>query len=73
MSVLAFIAEIGKSIISPITNLIDELDTSDEEKLTLKNQMQEMNLRYQAKLIEYDTKLLEAKSSIIVAEAQGKS
>lgn len=68
-----FIAEIGKTIISPITTLIDDLNTSDEEKMTLKNQMQEMNLLYQAKLLEYDAALLKAQSDIIMTEAQGQS
>lgn len=73
MAIFDFIVEIGKTIISPITTLIDDLNTSDEEKLTLRNKLQEMNLRYQAKLIEYDSQLLKAQSNIITAEAKGDS
>ena len=73
MAIFDFIVEIGKTIISPITTLIDDLNTSDEEKLTLRNKLEEMNLKYQAKLLEYDAELLKAQSNIIVAEAQGKS
>ena len=69
--ILDFILDIGKSIVAPITTLIDNLSTSDEEKLTLKNQLQQMNLQYQAKLLEYDAQLIKAKSAIIVAETQG--
>lgn len=68
-----FIVDIGKTIISPITTLIDDLNTSDEEKLTLRNELQKMNLTYQAKLLELDAQLLDSKTKIIVAEAQGKS
>lgn len=71
MAILDFILDIGKSIISPITALIDDLSTSDEEKLTLRNKFEEMNLKYQAKLLEYDGKLIEAQSAIIIAETKG--
>lgn len=77
---LSWIAEIGKTTVTPITNLIDELDFSGEEEgnikiklQEIKNKVKEMDLAYQAKLLDYDGKLLEAKSNIIVAEAQGKS
>ena len=73
MSIFDFIAEIGKTIVSPIATLIDDLNTSDEEKLILKNQLQEMNLKYQAKILDLDSQLLDSKTKIIVAEAQGKS
>lgn len=73
MAIFDFIIEIGKTIISPITTLIDDLNTSDEEKLTLKNQMKQLELTYQAKLLELDSQLLESKTNIIIAEAKGES
>lgn len=61
------------SIIKPITNLIDDLVTSDEERGLIQTKMAELQNSITAKMIDYETKLMEAQSSIIVAEAQGQS
>ncbi len=61
------------SIIKPITNLIDDLVTSDEERGLIQTKMVELQNSITAKMIDYETKLMEAQSSIIVAEAQGQS
>ena len=69
MNILGFIGEIFK----PAADLIDSLHTSTEEKLTLKNKLAVIENTMTAKTIEYETKLLAAKTSIITAEATGES
>jgi hypothetical protein len=69
MNILSFIGEIFK----PAADLIDNLHTSTEEKLTLKNQMAVIQNDMHSKIIEYETKLLASKTSIITAEANGQS
>jgi hypothetical protein len=69
MNILSFIGEIFK----PAADLIDNLHTSSEEKLTLKNQMAIIQNDMHSKIIDYETKLLASKTSIITAEANGQS
>ena len=69
MNILGFIGEIFK----PAANLIDSMHTSTEEKLILKNKLEVIENKITAKIIDYETKLLESKASIITAEATGQS
>ena len=69
MNILGFIGEIFK----PAADLIDNMHTSTEEKLTLKNKLAVIENTMTAKTIEYETKLLAAKTSIVTAEATGES
>lgn len=57
-------------IIKPITDLIDNLSTSDEEKLTLKNKLMDIQNQANAKLLEYESTIVKAKADIMVAELQ---
>ncbi len=68
-SILGFLGGIAK----PFFGTIDELHTSEEEKLKLKNVLVEMQNVVTLKILEYETKLMDAQSSIIKAEAQGAS
>ena len=52
--------------IPAITNLIDDVHTSDEEKLKFKNKLASIQTTMQSDI-------LKAQSSIVTAEAQGKS
>ena len=69
MNILGFIGEIFK----PAANLIDNMHTSTEEKLILKNKFEVIENKITAKIIDYETKLLDSKASIITAEATGQS
>jgi hypothetical protein len=69
MDILSFIGGIFK----PATDLINNMHTSTEEKLTLKNKLTVIENTMTAKVIDYETKLLAAKTSIITAEATGES
>lgn len=61
------------ALISPVTNLIDELHTSDEEKETLRLQFYKLQFGIFEQVMTYEKQLLESQSSIIVAEAKGQS
>lgn len=76
MTFFNFISE----VIEPITKLIDETVTTDEERLTIKKQIIEIEskaqskiLELQAKILDLESKCLEAKSNIITAEAKGEN
>lgn len=60
-------------LVSPVTNLIDELHTSDEERLTIKAELFKMQNEMANRVMDYEARLLEARTSVIVAEAQGAS
>lgn len=59
--------------VEPVTKLIDELHTSDEERLTIKQAMFGMQADLTGKMLAYESQILEAQKSIIIAEAQGGS
>jgi len=69
MSVLGFLSDLVK----PVTKLIDELHTSDEEKGQLVNELTKIENQMSSKLLEYESKLLESRTTIITAEAKGAS
>jgi len=69
MSILSFLGR----LIKPATELIDNLHTSAEEKAILKNEMIKIENGLATKVIEYETKLMEAKASVINTEAKGDS
>ena len=60
-------------LVQPVTDLIDTVHTSDEERLQLKAQIMRIQTEAMSKLQDYEMALLKAKSNIIVAEAKGNS
>ncbi len=69
MSIFSFIS----NIIKPATDLVDNLTTTEEEKLELKRKLIEVQNEFQSKVLDYETKLMESQSSIIRAEATSSS
>ncbi len=69
MAVLEFLS----GLIKPITNLIGDIHVSDEERGTLVNELTKIENQMTAKLLDYEVKLLDSQTAIIVAEAQGQS
>jgi len=61
------------SIFKPAAELIDELHTSEEEKLAVKQKIFELQVSAFEKAEEYESALLDAKKTIITAEAQSQS
>ena len=62
-----------KEIFTPAKELIDDIHTSDEERLQLRNVLAKIENDTTLKVIDYEGKLLEAQSSIIMAETQSDS
>jgi len=69
MSIFGFLG----SIFSPVASLIDDIHTSEEEKLTLKAELTEIERQFQSKILDYESRLLEAKSNVILSESAGTS
>ena len=61
------------SIFKPAADLIDDLHTSEEEKLQVKQKMFEIQAAAFIEAEKYESELLEAKKTIITAEAQSQS
>lgn len=61
------------SIFTPATKLIDEMHTSEEEKMTVKNVLFSLQAQLFGKIQEYESELLQAKTTIITAEAKSES
>jgi len=69
MSIFNFLGD----LIKPVTDMVDNLHTSEEEKLTLKTKMMSIQNEMAIKVLNYEQKIMETQASIIVAEAQGGS
>ena len=61
------------SIIEPVTNLIDEMHTSDEEKLQIKERVIKLQAEAYTQALEFEKAQMQAQADIIKAEAQGQS
>ena len=69
MSILNFIGQ----IFEPAVKLVDDLHTSEEEKLTLKAKLLEIQTGVITQSLELEKASLEAKASIITQEAKSDS
>jgi len=69
MGILSFIGE----LIKPVTDLIDNLSTSDEEKLTLTNELVKIQNEFSGKALDYESQLMQAQAKVITTEATGHS
>lgn len=69
---MSFLNILG-AIAKPVTDLIDNLHTSDEEAGKIKQAVFEMQTNLALKVLDYEKQLLDSQKSIIVAEAQGGS
>ena len=69
MAVLDFLS----GLVEPVTNLIDDMHTSEEERLQVKAKLFKMESAMAAQVLDYEARLAEAKTKVITAEAQGAS
>ena len=69
MSILSFVSK----IFDPAVKLVDELHTSEEEKLKMQREIKKVENELLSKIMDYETQLLESKTKIITAEATGQS
>lgn len=70
MGLLETIKAAAGGILEPVTKLIDDLHTSDAEKLLLKAQLANAQNDYEARLYEAETARYEAQSKVQIAEQQ---
>lgn len=66
MSIFNFLS----GLIQPVTNLIDDLHTSDEERESLRLEFYKLQFGIFERTMQYEQQLLQSKSDIIKAEAQ---
>lgn len=69
MSIASFVS----GLIKPAADLIDNLHTSVEEKLALKAQIMGIEASVLSKVLDLESQILAAKTSIIVAEVKSES
>jgi len=69
MSIFSVISNIFK----PAAELVDNIHTSSEEKLTLRNQLAEIENSVLVNILTYEKELIKLQGSLIHAEASGKS
>lgn len=60
-------------LVKPVADLIDEVHTSEEERLQIKAKLFEMQNTVASQVMDYEARLLEAKTKAVTAEAQGAS
>ena len=65
--------DIIRELFIPAANLIDSLHTSEEEKINAKKAMLESQMEISLQLLGYEARLMEAKSDVIMSEANGQS
>lgn len=69
MSIWKFIS----GVFQPIADIVDELHTSDEERMQIKTKLVELQNQVTNKVLDYETQLLNSQAKVITAEAQGQS
>jgi hypothetical protein len=61
------------ALIKPVTEMVDNLHTSDEERLEAKAVLLQLQTGLMSQTLAYEQKLAESQASIIVAEATSSS
>ncbi len=62
-----------KQAITPVTDLIGEMHTSDAEREALRLEFYKLQFGIFEKIVSYEQQLLESQKQVITAEAQGQS
>jgi hypothetical protein len=69
MGLLSFLS----GAVKPVTELVDNLHTSSEEKLTLQNELVKLENVFTTEALQYEAKMMELQQNIIITEAKGES
>jgi hypothetical protein len=59
--------------IKPVTDMVDNLHTSDAEKQQVKNELRQLENEITSKVLDYEKELLQSKTELVGAEIRGKS
>ena len=62
-----------QAVVAPVTNLIGDMHTSEDEKLQARNALAEMQNAISMSYLDYEARIAEMQGNIIIAEAQGGS
>jgi hypothetical protein len=68
MSIFGTITSFISGIFGPAADLIDNVHTSDEERLQLKNKFAEIQAEVNTKMIDFQTKVVELENQVRLAE-----
>jgi hypothetical protein len=60
-------------LVKELGSVIDNLHTSDTEKLAAQKQLTEITLAFQTRMAELDTQVIQSQADVIKTEAQGAS
>lgn len=71
MGLFQTIASIVNGAVKPVTNMVDKLTTSDQERLELNNAFQKLVNDLITRLVAYFEEELKARKEIILAELKG--
>jgi len=69
MPILEFLG----GLIKPVTKLVDDLFTSDEERDKMRNALAEIESQVEMKMLAYEAEIIKYQSDVIIAEAKGES
>ena len=67
------IFELIASIFKPAAKLIDDVVTSDEERLKLRNELAKIESAAKLKTLDLEQEIVKARTSVIIAESQSQS
>ena len=70
---LNILKDIASGIIGPVAGLIDNLSTSDHEKLQMKAQLMAIQSEFATKALGYEAQIIQEQASVIRTEAQSES
>ena len=67
------VTDLISNIFKPAANLVDELHTSDEERLNAKTKMLEVQAVAMQQVFDYETQALTARANIVNSEASSEN
>lgn len=73
MAIWDFLGGPVKGLVGAVGGIIDDVTTTDEERLAAKQKLQAIELDFTKKLLEADQELFKAQRDVLVAEAKGES
>jgi hypothetical protein len=60
-------------LFKPVAELVDDITTSDEERLKLGNELAKIQNNIQTKVLELESQLISAQTSVLTTEANAES
>lgn len=69
---MGFLSFLGGAV-KPVTELVDALHTSDEERDVLHNELTKMENAFASRVLEYESKMTQMRADVIMTEAKGEN